>query len=89
MIEAKTGSLKNMDYHLQIPVDTLYNWVECFVEYTEMAQLPVNEKDIIEKSYGTFNNTQKNDRAITKCNQRPRSEQTWVNLKWHFRIAKK
>ena len=68
---------------------TCHNDVEYLVEYAEMAQLPMTEKQSIAKYYRIYNNTRKLNSAITELNQRPRVEQTWINIKVHFRIFQK
>jgi hypothetical protein len=87
MMEDREQELRTMTYNPKFPIDTIFNAVEDFSDYAELAQQPITVHQTIAKAYLLLNKTGRFKQAITEWNRKPAIEKTWPNFKTHFRQA--
>jgi hypothetical protein len=87
MMENREHSLRTMVYNPKFPIDTIFNAVEDFSDYAELAQQPITVHQTIAKAYLLLNKTGRFKQAITEWNRKPALDKTWPNFKTHFRQA--
>lgn len=87
MLENKEQELRTMVYNAKFPIEMVFNAIEEFVDYAELAQQPITQLQTIAKAYIILNKTGRFKLAITKWNCKPNPQKTWINFKTHFRQA--
>ena len=76
-----------MIYHPQTPVDIIFNQVEDLVEFSEMANCPFSNSQMINIAYTIINKTKCFRDGIIAWNQKPALDKMWINFMTHFRIV--
>jgi hypothetical protein len=84
MMESREQELQTMVYNPKFPIDTIFNAMEDFSDYAELAQHPITTHQTIAKASLVLNKTGRFKQAITEWNRRPAIEKTWPNFKTHF-----
>jgi hypothetical protein len=87
MLEDREQELRNMPYNAKYPIDMVFNSVMDFVDYAELAEQPVTQKQTVAKAYTILNKTGRFKTAITEWNRKQEVNKTWINFKTHFRQA--
>jgi type II secretory pathway component PulJ len=87
MLEDRKQELRNMNYNAKYPIDMVFNAVEDFIDFADLAQQPATERQTIAKAYTIINKTRRFKTAITEWNRRPPIQQSWIAFKDHFRQA--
>jgi hypothetical protein len=87
MLENREQELRNMTYNTKYPIDIVYNAVEDYVDFAELGQQPLTQRQIVAKAYIILNKTRRFKNDITEWNRLPQAEKTWVEFKTHFRRA--
>jgi hypothetical protein len=87
MLEDREQELRDMPYNAKYPIDMVFNAVEDFVEFADLAQQPVSQRQTIAKAYTILNKTRRFKMAITEWNRRTDIQKTWIAFKDHFRQA--
>jgi hypothetical protein len=87
MLEDRDNELRSMVYNTQLPINIVFNAVEDYVDFADLANQTLTSSQTIAKAYVILNKTRcfKND--ITAWNRRPETEKTWEGFKTHFRRA--
>jgi hypothetical protein len=81
MLEDREQELRNMPYNAKYPIDMVFNSVEDFVDFAELAAQPVTRKQTVTKAYTILNKTGRFKTAITEWNRRQEINKTWINFK--------
>jgi hypothetical protein len=87
MLEDREQELRTMTYNTKYPIDTVFNAVEDYVDYAELGNQPLTQRQVIAKAYVILNKTRRFKTDITDWNRRPDLEKSWINFKDHFRRA--
>jgi type II secretory pathway component PulJ len=87
MLEDRDNELRNLVYNIQLPIETVFNAVEDYVDFAELGHQPLTVSQTIAKAYVILNKTRRFKNDITDWNRRPAIEKTWANFKTHFRRA--
>jgi hypothetical protein len=87
MLEDHEQELRNMTYNTKYPIDIVFNAVEDYVDYAELGQQPITQRQTIAKAYVILNKTRRFKNDITEWNRKPEIQKTWINFKTHFRRA--
>jgi len=87
MLEDREQELRNLSYNPRLPIDVVFNAVEDYVDFAELALQPMSQLQSISKAYIVINKTRRFKTAITEWNRRPTADKTWINFKTHFRQA--
>jgi hypothetical protein len=87
MLDDREQELRNMLYDAKYPIDMVFNAVEDYVDYADMGDQPMTQKQTIAKAYTILNKTRCFKTAITEWNRRPDLQKTWITFKDHFRQA--
>jgi uncharacterized phage-associated protein len=87
MLEDHEQELRNMTYNTKYPIDIVFNAVEDYVDYAELGQQPITQRQTIAKAYVILNKTRRFKNDITAWNRKPEIQKTWINFKTHFRRA--
>jgi type II secretory pathway component PulJ len=87
MLENREQELRNMTYNTKYPIDVVFNAVEDYVDFAELGQQPLTQRQIIAKAYVILNKTRRFKNDIVEWNRLPEAEQTWITFKEHFRRA--
>jgi hypothetical protein len=87
MLADREQELRNMLYNAKYPIDMVFNAVEDFVDYADMGDQPMTQKQTIAKAYTILNKTRCFKTAITEWNRHPELQKTWITFKDHFRQA--
>jgi hypothetical protein len=66
MMENREQELRTMVYNPKFPIDTIFNAVEDFTDYAELAQQPITTHQTIAKAYLLLNKTGRFKQAITE-----------------------
>jgi hypothetical protein len=88
MLEDRDNELRGMVYNTQLPIDIVFNAVEDYVDFADLANQALTSSQTIAEAYVILNKTTrrfKND--ITAWNRRPEDDKTWESFKTHFRRA--
>jgi hypothetical protein len=65
----------------------VFNAVEDFVDFAELASQPISQSQTVAKAYTILNKTRSFKMAITEWNRKTDLEKTWIAFKAHFRQA--
>jgi hypothetical protein len=87
MLEDCKQELRTMTYNARYPIDMVFNAVADFVDFAELAQQPVTQRQTVAKAYTILNKTGRFKTAITEWNRKQALQQTWIAFKDHFRQA--
>jgi Sec-independent protein translocase protein TatA len=87
MLENREQELRNMTYNTKYPIDVVFNAVEDYVDFAELGQQPLTQRQTIAKAYVILNKTRRFRNDITEWNRLPENGKKWVNFKDHFRRA--
>jgi hypothetical protein len=87
MLEDRDNELRNMVYNTQLPIDTVFNAVEDYVDFAFLGDQALSVSQTIAKAYVILNKTRRFKNDITDWNRRPEAEKTWENFKTQFRRA--
>ena len=87
MLEDHDNELHNMVYNTQLPIDIVFNAVEEYVHFADLANQTLTSSQTIAKAYVILNKTRRFKNDITDWNRRPEANKTWENFKTHFRRA--
>jgi hypothetical protein len=87
MLENREQELRDMHYNAKYPIDIVFNTVEDFVDYAELAEQPVTQRQTIARAYTILNKTRRFKQAITEWNRLTDLQKTWIAFKTHFRQA--
>jgi hypothetical protein len=85
MLEDREQELRNMTYNTKYPIDIVFNAVEDYVDFAELGQQPLTQRQTIAKAYVILNKTRRFKNDITEWNRKPEIQKTWINFKTHFR----
>jgi hypothetical protein len=84
MMKNREQELRTMVYNRKFPIHTIFNAVEDFLDYAELAQQPITTHQTIAKAYLLLNKTGRFKQAITEWNRKPAIEKTSPKFKAHF-----
>ena len=87
MLEDREQELRVMTYNTQHPIDIVFNAVEDYVDFAELGNQPLTNRQTIAKAYVILNKTRRFKTDITDWNRQPEADKTWLNFKEHFRRA--
>ena len=87
MLEDRDNELRGMVYNTQLPIDVVFNAVEDYVDFADLANQPLTTSQTIAKAYVILNKTRRFKNDITAWNRRSEDEKTWEGFKTHFRRA--
>ena len=87
MLDDREQEIRNMNYNVKYPIDMVFNAVEEFVDFADLAQQPVTQRQTVAKAYTILNKTRRFKTPITEWNRLPSAQQTWLEFKIHFRRA--
>jgi hypothetical protein len=87
MLEDREQELRTMPYKTTDPIDVVFNAVEDYVNFAELGQQPLTQRQTIAKAYVILNKTRRFKNDITEWNRQPENQKTWINFKTHFRRA--
>jgi hypothetical protein len=87
MLEDREQELRTMTYNTKYPIDTVFNAVEDYVDYAELGNQPLTQRQVIAKAYVILNKTRRFKTDITDWNRRPDLKKSWINFKDNFRRA--
>jgi len=87
MLENREQELRNLTYNPRLPIEVVFNAVEDYIDFAELALQPMSQRQTIAKAYIVINKTRRFKTAITEWNHRPKADKTWINFKAHFRQA--
>ena len=87
MLENREQELRNMAYNTKYPIDVVFNAVEDYVDFAELGQQPLTDRQVIAKAYVILNKTRRFKNDIVEWNRRTDDAKTWINFKDHFRRA--
>ncbi len=87
MLEDREEELRTMQYNTKYPIDIVFNAVEDYVDFAELGQQPLTQRQTISKAYVILNKTRRFKTDITDWNRLPEVQKTWPNFKAHFRRA--
>jgi uncharacterized phage-associated protein len=87
MLEDRDNELRSMVYNTQLPIDIVFNAVEDYVDFADLANQTLTASQTIAKAYVILNKTRRFKNDITAWNRRPADEKTWESFKTHFRRA--
>ena len=87
MLENKEATLRTMSYNPSDPVDDVFDLVDDFVEYADMARQPQSQAQTVAKAYSILRKTGRFEIALLQWNKKPSIDQNWINFKTHFRQA--
>jgi hypothetical protein len=87
MLEDRDNELRSMVYNTQLPIDTVFNAVDDYVDFAFLGDQALSVSQTIAKAYVILNKTRRFKNDITDWNRRPEAEKTWENFKTQFRRA--
>jgi hypothetical protein len=87
MLEDCDNELRGMVYNTQLPIDIVFNAVEDYVDFADLANQTLTSSQTIAKAYVILNKTRRFKNDITAWNRRPEDDKTWEGFKTHFRCA--
>ena len=87
MLEDRDNELRTMVYNTQLPIDTVFNAVEDYVDFANLGHQPLTVSQTIAKAYVILNKTRRFKNDITDWNRLLEADKTWANFKTHFRRA--
>jgi hypothetical protein len=87
MLEDREQELWTMTYNTKYPIDIVFNAVEDYVDFAELGNQPLTQRQVIAKAYVILNKTRRFKTDITDWNRRAEDKKTWINFKDHFRRA--
>jgi hypothetical protein len=87
MLDDREQELRNMNYNAKYPIDIVFNAIEEFVDFADLAHQPITQRQTIAKAYTIINKTRRFKIPITEWNRLPAAQQTWIAFKDHFRQA--
>ena len=87
MLEDREEELRTMQYNTKYPIDIVFNAVEDYVDFAELGQQPLTQRQTISKAYVILNKSRRFKTDITDWNRLPEVQKTWPNFKAHFRRA--
>jgi len=87
MLEDREQELRNLTCNPREPIDVVFNAVEDYIDFAELALQPMSQRQTIVKACIVINKTRRFKTSITEWNRRPEADKTWINFKTHFRQA--
>ena len=87
MLENKEATLRTTSYNPSDPVDDVFDLVDDFVEYADMARQPQSQAQTVAKAYSILRKTGRFEISLLQWNKKPSIDQNWINFKTHFRQA--
>jgi hypothetical protein len=88
MLEDCDNELRSMVYNTQLPIDIVFNVVEDYVNFADLAtNQTLTSSQTIAKAYVILNKTRRFKNDITAWNHQPETDKTWEGFKTHFRRA--
>ena len=84
-----TTQVESMNFPPNEPVDTIFTEIDNLGTIAELARAPMTEQQEINMAYLLIQQTQVYSTSLNKWNQLAFNEQTWENLKSHFRDTQK
>ena len=87
MLEDRDNELCSMVYNTQLPIDIVFNAVEDYVDFADLADQTLTSRQTIAKAYVILNKTRRFKNDITAWNRLPAIGKTWESFKTHFRRA--
>jgi hypothetical protein len=85
----KCSKSVNKNYNARYPTDLVFNAVEDFVDFADLAKQPVTQRQTVAKAYTILNKIGCFKTAIIKWNCKQDIQQTWIAFKDHFPQAHK
>jgi len=83
MLEDHEQELRNLSYNPRLPIDVLFNTVEDYIDFAELALQPMSQRHTISKAYIIIKKTRRFKTAITEWNRRLETDK----YKIYFRQA--
>jgi hypothetical protein len=87
MLEDREQDLRNMTYNTKYPIDIVFNAVEDYIDFAELDQQPLTQRQTIAKAHVILNKTRGFKNDITEWNRKPAIQKTWIHFKDRFRRA--
>jgi hypothetical protein len=87
MLENREQELRDINYNTKDPIDVVFNAVEDYADFAELANQPMTQNQTIAKAYVTINKTGRFKQGIIDWNKKAEAIKTWVNFKVHFQQA--
>jgi hypothetical protein len=78
MLEDRDNELRSMVYNIQLPINIVFNAVEDYVDFADLANQTLTSSQTIAKAYVILNKTRRFKNDITAWNRRPKTEKTWT-----------
>jgi hypothetical protein len=87
MLEDRDNELRSMVYNTQLPINIVFNAVEDYVDFADLANQTLTSSQTIAKAYVILNKTRRFKNDITAWNRQPEIGKTWESFKTHFHRA--
>ena len=88
MLEDREQELRNFSNNPRLPIDVVFNAVEDYIDFAELALQLMTQRQTVAKAYIVINDeTRRSKTAITEWNCRLEANKNWINFKIHFRQA--
>jgi hypothetical protein len=87
MLEDRDNELRSMVYNTQLPINIVFNAIEDYVDFVDLANQTLTSSQTIAKAYVILNKARRFNNDITAWNRQPEIEKTWEGFKTHFRRA--
>ena len=87
MLEDRDNELRSMVYNTQLPINIVFNAVEDYVNFADLANQTLTSSQMIAKAYVILETPSLVENDITSWNHRPKIGKTWESFKTHFRRA--
>jgi len=88
MLEDREQELRNFSNNPRLPIDVVFNTVEAYIDFAELALQLMTQRQTVAKAYIVINDeTRRSKTAITEWNCRLKANKNWINFKIHFRQA--
>jgi len=87
MLEDREQELRNLTYNPRLPIDVIFNAIEDYIDFAELAAQPMSQQQTVAKGYIVINKTRRFKTAITEWNRHPEAYKNWINFKTHSSSA--
>jgi hypothetical protein len=87
VLEDRDNELRSMVYNTQLPINIVFNAVEDYVNFADLANQTLTSSQMIAKAYVILETPSLVENDITSWNHRPKIGKTWESFKTHFRRA--
>lgn len=86
-VKAKEQEALRTTFSPSDPLVTIWNPLEKLKKFAKFAELPYSDEQIIDFALQLIRNTRDFEQGLIDWNKKPKADQTWSNLKQHFKEA--